>query len=267
MVDTDRKTLSFTKVERDLGLADRVANQLLDRIVSQQFHPGDRLPPEREIGEALGVSRSVVREAIRILNGKGVLSVKSGSGVVVTAVDRQNVVETMKLFIHAQGGLHPGGSFSYDEIHEVREMVEVRVTGLAAQRATEQDLVELRQAFREMDENVGSPETLSDKDVEFHRTIARSAHNELYLIMLDSIGDVLLEIRLEALSHKERRTEVLAHHQRILDAILSHDSEAARRAMAEHLEDSASFWRSQREQNVLVAGRPRGRGKLASTSS
>lgn len=243
MVEVDQRKVSFTKVERDLGLADRVANQLLDMIVTQQFRPGDRLPPERELGEALGVSRTVVREAIRMLSGKGVLNVRSGSGVVVTTIDRELVSETMRLFIHTRGGYHPHGPFSYEKIHEVRVMLEVTVAGLAAERATEEDLAELREAYRQMEENLHSPELLSEKDVEFHRTIARLAHNELYLIMLDSIADVLLKIRLDSLSHKQRREGALAFHTRILDAILTHDGEAARQAMGEHLEDSANYWR------------------------
>lgn len=236
--------MQFTRVERDPGLTERVANQLLGMIVSQQFKPGDRLPPEREIGEELGVSRTVVREAIRVLSGKGVLDVKSGGGVVVTQIGREDVAETMRLFIQTRGGHDEDGPFSYDKVHEVREMLEVQVAGVAAERATPSDLAELRVAFRELSNAVGSVELSSLKDVEFHRTIAKITHNDLYLIMLDSIRDVLVEIRQETLVKPERRRYVLAFHKRILEAIESGDSDQARKAMADHLEDSAGVWRS-----------------------
>ncbi len=98
-----------------MGLTDRVANQLLEMIAARQVRPGDRLPPEREIGEALGVSRTVVREAIRALAGKGVLSINSGRGVIVTQVNTANVAEAMRLFIETRGGYHEEGPFSYEK--------------------------------------------------------------------------------------------------------------------------------------------------------
>ncbi len=244
MLEPNERKVQFTRVERDPGLADRVASQLLEMIVSQQFRPGDRLPPEREIGQELGVSRTVVREAIRVLSGKGVLGVKSGSGVVVTQIGQENVAETMRLFIQTRGGHDVDGPFSYEKVHEVREMLEVRVAGVAAERATPEDLASLRKAFQELADAVDSVEQSSVKDVEFHRTIAKITHNDMYLIMLDSIRHVLLEIRRETLVKKERRRFVLEFHKRILDAIERGDSDGARRAMSDHLVDSASMWRS-----------------------
>jgi GntR family transcriptional regulator, transcriptional repressor for pyruvate dehydrogenase complex len=244
VAEPHRRTVKFTRVEREMGLTDRVANQLLEMIAAQQVRPGDRLPPEREIGEALGVSRTVVREAIRALTGKGVLSINSGRGVVVTQVNTDNVAEAMRLFIETRGGYHEEGPFSYDKIHEVREMLEVRVASVAAQRATEEDLEELRAAFEALTEAAESPELSSIRDVEFHRIIAKITHNELYMVMLDSIGHVLLKIREETLVKRARRQDAIAFHRRILEAIERGDSEGAALAMSDHLQDSADLWRS-----------------------
>jgi GntR family transcriptional regulator, transcriptional repressor for pyruvate dehydrogenase complex len=244
VAESHRRTVSFTRVEREMGLTDRVANQLLEMIAARQVRPGDRLPPEREIGEALGVSRTVVREAIRALTGKGVLTINSGRGVTVSEVNTDNVAEAMRLFIETRGGYHEEGPFSYEKIHEVREMLEVRVATVAAQRATEEDLEELRAAFQALTEATDSPELSSIRDVEFHRTIAKIAHNELYMVMLDSIGHVLLKIREETLVKRARRQGAIAFHKRILDAIERGDSEAAGLAMSDHLQDSANLWRS-----------------------
>ncbi len=257
MLEPNERKVQFTRVERDPGLADRVASQLLEMIVSQQFRPGDRLPPEREIGQELGVSRTVVREAIRVLSGKGVLGVKSGSGVVVTQIGQENVAETMRLFIQTRGGHDVDGPFSYEKVHEVREMLEVRVAGVAAERATPEDLDALRTAFQELADAADSVELSSVKDVEFHRTIAKITHNDMYLIMLDSIRHVLLEVRRETLVKKERRRFVLEFHKRILDAIERGDSDGARRAMSDHLDDSADMWRSIGAARRAASGRSR----------
>jgi GntR family transcriptional repressor for pyruvate dehydrogenase complex len=244
--DPTQRRVQFTRVERDPGLAVRVANQLLEMIASQQFRPGDRLPPEREISQELGVSRTVVREAIRVLSGKGVLGVISGIGVIVTQIDRDNVAETMRLFMQT-GGSDADSPFSYDKIHEVREMLEVRVAGLAAERATEDDLEELRAAFKELADAVDSVDLSSIKDVEFHRIIAKITHNDLYLIMLDSIRHVLLEIRQATMLKRDRRNSTLVFHKRILEAIENGNSEQARLAMSDHLEESAHMWRSMKQ--------------------
>jgi GntR family transcriptional repressor for pyruvate dehydrogenase complex len=247
--------IKFRRVERDIGLTDRVANQLLDMITAQQIRPGDRLPPEREIGEALGVSRTVVREAIRSLSGKGVLSVRSGRGVVVTALENESVAESMRLLIQTRGGYSEDGPFSYEKIHEVREILEVRAAIAAAERATPADIEELRQAYQALVE-ADTTELASARDVEFHRTIARLTHNELYTIMLDSIGPLLLQIRQETLGEQARRLEALAYHKRILDAIERGDPKAAEAAMSDHLQDSANVWRSLGKGCSAKAGQP-----------
>jgi GntR family transcriptional repressor for pyruvate dehydrogenase complex len=267
MPEPSQRRVQFTKVERDPGLAVRVANQLLEMIVSQQFRPGDRLPPEREIGQELGVSRTVVREAIRVLSGKGVLGVISGSGVIVTQIDRENVAETMRLFMQTGGSHDANGPFSYDKIHEVREMLEVRVAGVAAERATQADLEELRAAFQELTDAVDSVELSSIKDVEFHRTIAKITHNDLYLIMLDSIRDVLIEIRQDTLVKRERRRSMIAFHKRILEAIENGDSERARLAMSDHLEESANMWRSMSQPTSRRGTSRRSRPTAATTDT
>jgi GntR family transcriptional repressor for pyruvate dehydrogenase complex len=255
MTETSDGSIKFRRVERDIGLTDRVANQLLEMITAQQIKPGDRLPPEREIGEALGVSRTVVREAIRALSGKGVVSIRSGSGVVVTALEDESVSESMRLLIQTRGGYTDDGPFSYEKIHEVREMLEVRAAVAAAERATPADIRELRQAYEALVE-ADSAELASVRDVEFHRTIARVTHNELYTIMLDSIGPLLLKIREETLGKRARRRDALSYHKRILDAIERGDPQGAEVAMSDHLQDSANVWRSRGHGSAAKAGRP-----------
>jgi GntR family transcriptional repressor for pyruvate dehydrogenase complex len=162
----------------------------------------------------------------------------------VTAMNSGNVAETMRLFIQTRGGYISDGPFSYEKIHEVREVLEVRVASVAAERATKDDLVELRAAFEALVEAADSPELSSVRDVEFHRMIAKITHNELYMIMLDSIGPLLLKIREETLGRRARREDALPFHKRILDAIERGDSQKAALAMSDHLEDSAKVWRS-----------------------
>jgi GntR family transcriptional repressor for pyruvate dehydrogenase complex len=224
----------FDLVERQPRLSDKVASMMLETILSRRLRPGDRLPSERELGEQFGVSRTVIREAVRALVAKGVIEVRSGSGLRVAAVDASAVRESMSLFLH-------GATLDYEKVHEVRKMLEVQTAGLAAARATAEDLLKLTDACEQMEGAIADVEEASLRDLEFHRMIARATHNELYLVLMDSIGESLIEVRRENLRGGSAE-ETLHLHRRILERIIAHDVEAAREAMSEHLDNVEEIW-------------------------
>lgn len=231
-------TTSFVPVIRNQTLSDKVAEQLLLSIRSDRLARGSRLPSERELCELFGVSRTVIREAVRSLAAKGVLEVRPGSGVHVTAVAASSVSEQMSLFLRGRGAI------DYGKINEVRTALEIRTAELAAERATDADIAELREHCQRMAAAGPDVEAASREDVEFHRAIARATHNELFTVMLDSIGDILLEIRRVTLGLPGRRRDGVAYHERILDRIAAHDVPGAGEAMREHLEDADMAWRA-----------------------
>jgi GntR family transcriptional regulator, transcriptional repressor for pyruvate dehydrogenase complex len=221
---------------REPRLSDKVADMMLKTILSEQLRPGDRLPSERELGEQFGVSRTVVREAVRALVAKGLIEVRSGSGLRVAAVDASAVRESMSLYIHGSSNL------DYPKVHEVRAMLEVEMAGLAAERRTEADIERLSEACKHMEAVSKDVESAALADVEFHREIAKATHNELYLVMLDAIGDALVEIRRRNLTRPPAMKNTLADHSRIRDAIAAGASRKARDAMREHLDHVELFW-------------------------
>jgi GntR family transcriptional regulator, transcriptional repressor for pyruvate dehydrogenase complex len=227
---------SFLPVTRNQRLSDKVAEQLLISIQSEQLESGSRLPSERELSEQFGVSRTVVREAVRSLAAKGVLEVRSGSGVHVTPVAASSVSEQMALFLRGRGAI------DYAKINEVRMTLEIRTAQIAAERATDEDIAELREHCERMAALEADVEAASEEDVEFHRAIARATHNDLFTVMLDSIGDILLEIRHATLGVPGRIQEGVAFHERILERIAAHDVGGAGQAMREHLEDADAAW-------------------------
>ena len=230
--------ITFSRAPRPPRLSDHVAEQLLESIASGTLRPGDRLPSERTLSDQFGVSRTVIREATRSLAARGVVEARPGSGLVVSTVDPSTVASVLSLFL-GSGALH------YDDVHEVREAIESRMTGLAAERRTAEDLDALRRALAELGEAVARAdvEAASLADVEFHRAIARATHNDLFVMMLDSIGDVLLEVRRQTLSEPGRFAAVMPAHESIVVAIEAGDPGRAREAMEAHLEDSFAAWR------------------------
>jgi GntR family transcriptional repressor for pyruvate dehydrogenase complex len=230
---------AFRSVARALSLSDRVAEQLTEAILSRQLAPGERLPSERELGEKFKVSRTVVREAVRSLAARGLVRVTSGRGVDVNEPDSGNVAASMRLLVRGREGL------DYGMVNEVRSAVEVQTAGLAAKRSRPEDLQRLHDICdnhqRRLDE--GDARGASELDYQFHRELTRASGNELLLAMLDSISDVLLEIRFQSMNLPHVGEDGLRAHRRILKAVKSGSPEAARDAMAKHLADAERVWR------------------------
>jgi GntR family transcriptional repressor for pyruvate dehydrogenase complex len=218
----------FTSLARGARLSDRVAEVMRDAIVSRNLDPGTQLPTERELGQQFGVSRTVIREAIRILAAKGIVEVRSGSGLRVAAADQLTVTQSLSWFIR-------GGKLEYPKVHEIRDVIEVHMTGLAAERRSDEQLAGLEEAHDRFAGLVdGDVEAAAWADVEFHNQIARATGNELYSIILESIADALIEVRREVLG-AGRGVETVAQHAKILEQIAACDSAGGRAAMHEHL--------------------------------
>ncbi len=117
------------------------------------------------------------------------LEVLSGSGAQIADVGHEGVTESIDLYLRQRGPLEPARSF------EVRETLELKVTELAAQRATDEQLAHIHDVGEQMIGVLDDPDAASRADVKFHRAIAEATDNELFLVLLDSLGDVLYETR------------------------------------------------------------------------
>jgi GntR family transcriptional regulator, transcriptional repressor for pyruvate dehydrogenase complex len=234
--------IQYPTLERAPTLSDRVTDSVLAMITSSALKPGDRLPSERDLGIRFGVSRTVVREALRSLAAKGVLDVRSGSGAVVARVGADTASQTLRLFVQASREGEGNELLAYDQINDVREMLETRVARIAARTAQPADLDRLRAVHAQMKAAKNDVEQASALDVAFHREIAVASHNPLFVVMLDSIEPALLDIRRKTLGSPGRPNRALRAHARILERIVAADPEGAEAAMNEHLADSQAVW-------------------------
>jgi DNA-binding FadR family transcriptional regulator len=161
--------------------------------------------------------------------------VQSGSGLRVSAVGPAAVRESMSLFLRA-------GMLDFEKVHEVRAVLEVHIAGVAAERATESDVEQLREVHERMQLELDDVESAARDDLEFHRLIAGATQNDLYLLLMDSIGSALIDIRRDNLGSGSAPT-TLDQHDAILESIALHDAAGARAAMQRHLEGVARWWR------------------------
>jgi len=228
----------FRVLGRKDGFVDRVVHAIEGEILGGRLTLGTRLPPEREFSERLGVSRTVVREAVRILVTKGLLETRHGIGTTVRAVTREQVIKPLTLFIRTCGE-----AVSIEHLHQVRSMLEVGNAGLAAEQATDADLEDLRRVTAEMEAAAADPKQFAEKDAEFHRRLARATHNPLLVLLLDSIRDLMAEVRTLVAQQHGLFERVMPTHIQVLECVESRDARGARRAMREHLDVALSIQR------------------------
>jgi GntR family transcriptional regulator, transcriptional repressor for pyruvate dehydrogenase complex len=210
-------------------LRDRAADQLLEMVVSGGLEPGERLPPERELCERLGVSRTVVREALNLLEARGLISIEHGRGAVVSGGNTDAVRDALGLILRVRPKV-------LWELLEMRSILEVGISSLAAERATEEDTDAMRVQLERMAAAIDAPEGYVDADVEFHALLARAARNGVLLTMLEPIVDLLRASRRVSASRRPGSAlRALGEHEEILRRVEAGDAEGARREMRAHL--------------------------------
>jgi GntR family transcriptional regulator, transcriptional repressor for pyruvate dehydrogenase complex len=213
-------------------LRDRAAEAILDMVISGGLSPGERLPPERELCERLGVSRTVVREALNLVEARGLISIEHGRGAVVSGGEPRAVRDTLGLLLRVQPK-------TLWELLEMRGILEVEVAGLAAERAGPGDLEEMRAQVERMRGSIDAPEGYVDADVEFHARLARAAQNGVLLTMLEPVVDLLRASRQVSAARPGNAQRALLEHEGILASVESGDAEGARREMRGHLANTA----------------------------
>ncbi|MEW2395315.1 FadR/GntR family transcriptional regulator [Streptomyces sp. NPDC046862] len=225
----------FSKVSGPVRLADQVAALLSEEIESGRLAEGDQLPTEVALVKQLGVSRTVVREALSRLRNAGLVEPRQGLGVFV--LPRR----TRPLDLEAEAA---DTKAKVLQIVEVRRGMEGEAAYLAATRATPHDLTHMRQALDTIDSAVGSGGDGVDEDLAFHRSIAESTGNTVMVATVRYLGEVLRGGIRVTRANEARRDDfieaVRQEHHAILAAIEAGDAEEARAAARRHLRHAAS---------------------------
>jgi GntR family transcriptional repressor for pyruvate dehydrogenase complex len=211
-------------------LADEVAEQLIAMIVDGSLVPNAALPGEAELAERFRVSRTVVREAMRVLASHGMVRIRHGVGSYVNPREDWEVSQPLQLFIQSDtdGLLH---------WLEVRKILEVGAVRLAATRAEEAEFAELEKHVDLMHQHLRRlSDEFIDVDHVFHLTIARATRNPSLAMVIEPIlrplrGPIRQSLRLPGTAEK-----AVAEHERIVRALRARDPEQAVQAMEAHLE-------------------------------
>ncbi len=190
------------------------------------LRPGDRLPSERALADALKVSRVSLRQATVSLEVQGLLEVRHGGGIYVRSLNVDP--ERLKTMLTRRRRL--------PDVLEAREAIECMLARLAAQRRTDGDLGAIDAALHAMAADITDGKIGDAADQRFHTAIAQAAKNKLLLDVMTALEDPIQETRLESLSEPGRPPRSLADHRRIAEAIRREDPRGAESAMRRHLE-------------------------------
>jgi GntR family transcriptional regulator, transcriptional repressor for pyruvate dehydrogenase complex len=209
-------------------LYEQVADYIEDLVSSGQLRPGDKLPPERELAETLRVARGVVREAVKVLAVRGLVSVRPGLGTYISEVSADAISGHLDRYFRL-------GNQSHSDLIELRQILEVEFAALAAQRAQPEDLEEMRRALEEMDHNIDQARLYIDADQAFHLAIARAARNEMFPLLIEAVAGYLEASRLMIFKVPGAPQRGQAWHRKLCEAIERRDAPAARQAMRAHM--------------------------------
>jgi DNA-binding FadR family transcriptional regulator len=218
-----------------LGLPDQMVARIIAAVAAGEHPPGSRLPPEEILARRYDVSRLTLREAVKVLRDKGVLSVEQGRGTFVNPVTEWSILDPALLA--ARSALGTEAALLAIKLTEARRVVEVGAAELAAQRRTDDDLARMADAIARMRagherEDVAE---FSAADMDFHDALNRAADNPFLSALFGPIAALLLEIRRQTSATGQRRAAAITEHQKILDAVASGDPGAAWAAASEHL--------------------------------
>lgn len=211
-------------------ISEEIIEQVRDLFTSGRMKAGDRLPSERELAQQLNVGRSTVREAIRVMESMGLVTVRAGEGTfLVAAAGGAGADSVAAAFLPSWDSQH--------NYFEVRRVIEPDLAALAARRATPEQIEKMQGLLKEQEEEIRRGGTGMRSDTAFHYLLAEAAGNEVLVRIMDSLMDRLQETRANSLRVAGRPVQSLKQHQALLKAIEARDAKAAERRMLAHLRD------------------------------
>jgi DNA-binding FadR family transcriptional regulator len=237
----DLTTLALASLAgRPARLSVAVVAVLVDRIVSGEYPPGTLLPPEPLLCQSFDVSRSVVREALKVLQEKGLVTVRQGHGTVVGDAGAWNLLDPIVLSATIR---HDERRETIDDLIAVRAALEADMTGRASTVMTDERIGQLRQLVAELERSVGDRARYLELDTLFHDELMRISGNRLGRAVVRSIHD---QARSSAGYNEAHPDDLrLAHrgHVTILERLIARDHEGAAEAMRDHI---ISMWQRKR---------------------
>lgn len=223
-------------VQRPANLTQALTAELVDRIVKGQHPSGTALPPEPALCETFAVSRTVVREAVKMLQEKGLVQVRQGAGTIVTSPAKWNLLDELVL---AAAIAEDDTLAVLDDVVVTRRLLESDMANMAARLADEEVLERLRVLVDKMDGLVDDPMTYADHDRAFHDVVMQTSGNRIARAVVRSLENQVINIA-RYMGRTERALCVASNrgHRRVYERVAAHDPAGAAEAMFTHITEA-----------------------------
>ncbi len=221
---------------------DRVVNEIERSMLGSTVRVGEKLPSERELALQMGVSRPVIREALRRLQERGLVEAQPGRGSFYRPAEPTDAAESLNRLFR-RSAVTPA------QLIVARKMLESESAGLAAIHRTDDDCMRLERILGGFSKQKGILE-LAQLDIAFHDRIAQASANPVIHLMVASISDITVGLMVRSLSDRQVRRRGLPLHDDVFAAIVAGDAEKARDAMADHLDAAEQLYGADLERTI-----------------
>ena len=231
-------SMASIRPPRSPKASERVARALVNHIVDNDLREGTRLPNEKNLVEVFGVGRTTLREALRLLETRGVITIRPGpgGGPVVRGPRANDLAESLTLILQFSGA-------SLTDVLEARTALEPMMAGLAAERLTDVQLNELSSSVTRMRDQSGDHEVFLAENRFFHAKIAEGTGSRVLVVFADTLKSIADGSVLGVEYTNNRRLAVATAHEHVVEALRSRDREAAQAAMLSHVGEAGGYWR------------------------
>ena len=218
--------------------SERVARELVNHIVDNDLAEGTKLPNEKQLVEVFDIGRTTLREALRLLETRGVITIRSGpgGGPVVRRPRPDDLRESLTLMLQFTGS-------SLTDVLDARLALEPMMAGLAAQRIDAEQVAELRRSVERMRENSGNQAQFLQENQVFHSLVAEAAGSSVLWVFNETLKSIADGGVMGVEYSPPRRAAVAAAHEKIVDALASGDAHSAEEAMRQHMREAGEYWR------------------------
>jgi GntR family transcriptional regulator, transcriptional repressor for pyruvate dehydrogenase complex len=217
-------------------LTSQVIDHIVGMIKNGDIKPGERLPTETQMTQLLGVSRTCVREAIKSLQSLGLISVRQRIGATLLEPSPANLLNAEQFSLAIQ-------SQQTDALLEFRKIMEVGLASLAAEKADDADLSQMKTALDRYRMEIASNQAESSTDMSFHAALAAASKNPIAVMVWQMLSTRLGDVLSRTIALPHVCEESLQDHEKIYRAIKERNPRRARQAMREHLENADRTWR------------------------
>lgn len=217
----------FSNIRR-ASTVERIVENLINLIKQHSLKMGDKLPSERQLCEVIGVSRPILREALKALQVMNIIDIRQGAGAYVKRLEPEDVVEHLDIVFHLDESL-------YRDLYEARRVLEAALAGMAAQHITGDEIEAISESIKGAAAHIDDADIFLERDLELHDMIMKASRNRVIPVFMQSINKLSMILRKQSNSQSPIRQNTIRDHEQIFAAIKNRDPAEASRAMEQHI--------------------------------